>query len=364
LIQLLNNMARPPLSSFMGGSTPQPQVKPPLESFAKPTAPAGKANIKTPFEITQEFGQASQYDTQTGGVNYGRDYATPPGTPVSLPKGKWRVVNIYDQADPQGGSLNTWDNQGYGNSVLVKNEDTGEYQRFSHLSDVHVQPDQIVNGGVIATTGASGHVTGPHLDQEVYDSQGNLIDPRKTPYANPVTQNRQVDVTGGLETPDQPQSASLMPQIPSQNAPGSTPTPKAILPPVPVGNDYQGMARKSARQYGIPEDLMAAQIQQESNWDPNADSGQAKGISQFTPETGRAYGLRVDDKVDDRLNPAKAMDAQGRMMRDLLKQHGSEERALSAYNSGNPDAYLDPSFAQGQTYNYVQRIQSSRKVKK
>jgi hypothetical protein len=38
------------------------------------------------------------------------------------------------------------------------------------------------------------------------------------------------------------------------------------------------------------------------------------------------------------------------------------ERALSAYNSGRPDAYKDPNFAHGQTYNYVRSIMGGQDV--
>lgn len=135
-----------------------------------------------PVEITQTFMQPSQYDTQTGGINYGVDYATPPGTDLSLPEGDWEVENAYNGAGP--GNINDWTNQGYGNSVMVKNRKTGEKLRFSHLQEANVTPGQLLGGGNIGKTGGSGHVTGPHLDFEMYDAQGNPTDPLKSPYGN------------------------------------------------------------------------------------------------------------------------------------------------------------------------------------
>lgn len=122
-------------------------------------------------------------------------------------------------------------------------------------------------------------------------------------------------------------------------------------------------AVQKALEMGIPPGLMLAQIGQESGFKTRVVSyAGAAGVSQFMPATARAYGLRVDNQVDERLNPEKAIAAQAQMMSDLYKRYGSWERALSAYNSGRPDAYLNPNFAKGQTYNYVRSIMGSQKL--
>jgi hypothetical protein len=98
-------------------------------------------------------------------------------------------------------------------------------------------------------------------------------------------------------------------------------------------------------------------IQQESGFNPNARSGAgAQGIAQFMPATARAYGVNLNDgRARDDLEGA------ARYLRDNLKKYGSYERALSVYNSGKPDAYRDPNFSGGQTYNYVRSILGSSK---
>jgi soluble lytic murein transglycosylase-like protein len=59
------------------------------------------------------------------------------------------------------------------------------------------------------------------------------------------------------------------------------------------------------------------------------------GIAQFIPGTGRAYGLRIDATVDDRLDPIKSLDAYGAHMSDLLASFGGDYlKALAAYNVG------------------------------
>lgn len=68
-----------------------------------------------------------------------------------------------------------WNNQGYGNLVIVEN---GPYRTyFAHLSEVPVQLGQIVSAGdVVGLSGNTGNSTGPHLHYEVRRDQV-VIDP-------------------------------------------------------------------------------------------------------------------------------------------------------------------------------------------
>lgn len=133
--------------------------------------------------VTQTFGQKSKYDVFSGGVNYGVDFGVKTGTPVGLPPGEWRVVDAYGGA-VNNGYIGNKTNNGYGNSVLVKNTKTGESLRLSHLSQVGVKSGQIIPGGtVIGTSGKSGNVTGDHLDVEYRNSSGKLNDVLQTPYS-------------------------------------------------------------------------------------------------------------------------------------------------------------------------------------
>lgn len=160
--------------------TTQEQVSSPVQ---QPASPSPQNESEYLYPITQTFKQQSDIETQSGGVNYGVDVAVPYGTDLSLPKGQYKVVSVYDQAAPNGGSLNTWDNSGWGNSVLVRNEQTGDFLRVSHLSKVNVKAGDIIDGSTFAASGNSGHTTGPHSDNEYYDSQGQISDFEKSPYA-------------------------------------------------------------------------------------------------------------------------------------------------------------------------------------
>ena len=138
--------------------------------------------------ITQYFGQRSNVEKYSRGVNYGTDFAVPTGTKVSTPPGKWKVVEAFTGARAQGpNNPQQGINRGYGNSVLLQNIDTGEKLRMSHLSQVGVQPGSVVPGGsVIGMTGATGNVagrTGQHLDLEYYNHQGKVNDFMRSPYA-------------------------------------------------------------------------------------------------------------------------------------------------------------------------------------
>jgi len=86
---------------------------------------------------------------------------------------------------------------------------------------------------------------------------------------------------------------------------------------------------RAAQRWNVSAALLAAQLQAESGFDPRAVSpAGAQGIAQFMPATARAYGLA------DPFDAPQAIDAQGRLMRDLLRRFGSVPLALAAYNAG------------------------------
>jgi soluble lytic murein transglycosylase-like protein len=85
----------------------------------------------------------------------------------------------------------------------------------------------------------------------------------------------------------------------------------------------------AAQRWSVSAALLAAQLWQESRFNPFARSGAgAQGIAQFMPATARAYGL------DDPFDAARAIDAQAHLMHDLLAAFASVPLALAAYNAG------------------------------
>ena len=140
-------------------------------------------------QITQLPGTRNPADIYSNGINRGLDVAVKRGTPVKLPPGNWQVVHAFSGATAEGvGNSQASLNQGYGNRVVVKNLETGELISFAHLSQVNVKPGEMLEGGLVGYSGATGNVagkTGYHLDIEYYDPSGKLGDITKTDYWGP-----------------------------------------------------------------------------------------------------------------------------------------------------------------------------------
>jgi soluble lytic murein transglycosylase-like protein len=99
--------------------------------------------------------------------------------------------------------------------------------------------------------------------------------------------------------------------------------------PAFVPATYRAPIFRAAARWNVSATLLAAQLEAESGFDPNAGSpAGAEGIAQFMPSTAAAYGL------EDPYDPPAAIDAEAHLMSDLLEQFGSVSLALAAYNAG------------------------------
>jgi murein DD-endopeptidase MepM/ murein hydrolase activator NlpD len=104
--------------------------------------------------------------------------------PVSQPShaGHRALDIVADSGTPVRASdrgtvvLSGWSTIGYGFRVVI--DHGNDYLTlYAHLSDIYVQPGQVVaKGQVIGLSGANGNVTGPHLHFEIRDF-GVLSDP-------------------------------------------------------------------------------------------------------------------------------------------------------------------------------------------
>ncbi|MGM7669282.1 transglycosylase SLT domain-containing protein [Microbacterium sp. A93] len=128
-----------------------------------------------------------------------------------------------------------------------------------------------------------------------------------------------------------------------------------------IPGEYRQAIAEASAHSGIPSSVLAAQIDQESGWNPEAVSpAGAQGIAQFMPATWAQWGNGADP-----FDPHAAIEAQGRYMKHLYDQmsslsgDGNEaiRLTLAAYNAG-PGAVLAhngiPPFQE--TQQYVQTI--------
>lgn len=134
-----------------------------------------------------------------------------------------------------------------------------------------------------------------------------------------------------------------------------------------VPSQYKDAIEKAAQTAGLPYSILAAQLKQESGFNPKAQSPVgARGIAQFMPGTWASYGNGKDP-----FDPLAGIDAQGRYLKDLSKQIASLATndndkirlTLAAYNAG-PGNVLKykgiPPFTE--TQNYVKVIMAGAQV--
>lgn len=96
---------------------------------------------------------------------------------------------------------------------------------------------------------------------------------------------------------------------------------------------WEESIKQTLRDAGLPEQL-AVLPHVESSYNPRVHShAGAAGLWQFTPFTGRHY-LRVDDVVDERIDPLKSTDGAVRLLQRYYSKLHSWPLTITAYNHG------------------------------
>lgn len=144
--------------------------------------------------------------------------------------------------------------------------------------------------------------------------------------ASAYTYGDSSDILGVVPPPVEPPVEVNPPPPPEpQSAPPSVPP---VAAPQPVeGGGLREYARSAAQRAGIDPDLFERQIQQESNFDPNAGSpAGAQGIAQIVPKWHPGVNP---------WNPTEALDYAANLMARHLQTYGGDiSKALVAYNGG------------------------------
>jgi soluble lytic murein transglycosylase-like protein len=112
---------------------------------------------------------------------------------------------------------------------------------------------------------------------------------------------------------------------------------------------YDTQIEQAAQRYGVDPAVLHGLIQQESGFDPNAQSSAgASGLTQLMPGTASSLG------VANPMNPTEAIEGGARYLGQLTSEFGGNTTdALAAYNAG-PGAVRQyggvPPYAETQSY--------------
>src|SRR5271166_1624965 len=125
---------------------------------------SGKFVAPVPSEVSETFGTSRTFNDKLASVHRGEDFRAPSGTPV--------------QASNAGEVVLARELYYEGNCVVI-DHGLGFMTMYMHLSKFEVKEgDKVEKGQIIALSGGTGRVTGPHLHLSVRWS-GEYLDPGK-----------------------------------------------------------------------------------------------------------------------------------------------------------------------------------------
>ncbi len=99
---------------------------------------------------------------------------------------------------------------------------------------------------------------------------------------------------------------------------------------------YFPIIERILREEGIPDDLKYLAAAESTLTEAVSPAG-AKGIWQFMAPTGRAYGLEINDEVDERFHLEKSTRAAAAYLKDYYEEFGDWNKVAAAYNMGGPN---------------------------
>jgi membrane-bound lytic murein transglycosylase D len=127
---------------------------------------------------------------------------------------------------------------------------------------------------------------------------------------------------------------------------------------------YRPLVDRIFTEFHLPSDLVYLSLV-ESGFNPYAYSrAKATGPWQFMKGTAKAYGLRVDNYVDERRDPIKSTVAAARYLRDLYDLFGAWPLAMAAYNAGEGKVMRALQKAQVESFSEISKTRLIRRETK
>lgn len=124
---------------------------------------------------------------------------------------------------------------------------------------------------------------------------------------------------------------------------------------------YRNLIQSELKKAGLPRDLLYM-VMIESGFDPIAESSaSAVGIWQFIPNTGKTYGLTINEIIDERRDPIRSTQAAIAYLKKLYLEFGNWHLAIAAYNAGENRIYK--AINQHGTINYWELCQKEALAK-
>ena len=183
--------------------------------------------------VTQAYGNINPIEPTPGNVNLGTDFRTRDLQQHEIRNyfdQPLRVVDIYTEAQPGSGYVGNYENQGYGNSILLQMAD-GSMIRISHFDQLpNYQVGQLIQPGqIIGIPGMTGNTTGEHADVEYYSPDGVISSPDQliAQVANASTADQRLyQPYGENQSTAQPEQPQVQSQAQSRVQPQQVTQPK------------------------------------------------------------------------------------------------------------------------------------------
>jgi len=190
------------------------------------------------------------------------------------------------------------------------------------------------------TNTKTGEPKGPSYNPIKPTTKTEAIKQRVGKYVNPVQKTLVEGASSGIDTSPDANFPGGYKEIKKGvfNAPERrTEEVNQFVPP-----QYAEPLSNAARRHGVDENGLAAMVQTESSWNPNATNPEssATGFGQIVD--GTYEYIKKNYKDFDRLNPSEALDAMAWYLQDVGKRIGSNNftEQVKAYYMG-PAAYND-----------------------